>query len=239
VEINNHNKALIEKFLINVPVFRSFTKKHLRQIIRDFRIKHAEKGETIFFQEDKSTELYIILKGRTKVTLLSEEGKEFILTELKQGNFFGELSLIDGNPRSASVIAEEESTFGVLRREHFLLAIKKDPSIAVDMLKTLVQMLRRATEREERFVFLDIRNRLVRFMHQLTKIEGARVENGFYRIKKRTHKELAARTGASREAISKVLKDMIIKKAIIEEKRYFLINPGVFESISISIQEYI
>jgi CRP/FNR family transcriptional regulator/CRP/FNR family cyclic AMP-dependent transcriptional regulator len=226
-----NNKLLIKKFLKNVPVFRNFSAKNLEKIINDFNILKVSEGETIFFQTDKSTELYIILKGKARVSLLGEEGNEFILTELHKGEFFGELSLIDGESRSATVVAATDSTFGVLKREKFLNAIKQNPMIAIDLLETLVKRLRKATEREERFAFLDVRNRLLKFISQLVKTEGNSEGDGFFRINKLTHKELASRIGASREAISKVLKDMIHKNLIKEEKGYYLVSDQLFENI--------
>lgn len=120
-------------------------------------------GERIFFQTDKCIELYIILKGRLQVTLMSEAGEECFLNELHEGDFFGELSLIDGHPRSATVIAEEDALLGVLKREKLLQAVRKDPVIAIDLLETLVQRVRKATERA----------------HSVTEIHAAEPYQGF------------------------------------------------------------
>jgi CRP/FNR family transcriptional regulator/CRP/FNR family cyclic AMP-dependent transcriptional regulator len=224
-------RLLIKKLLTNVPVFKNFSESKLENIISDFRVLKVSKGETVFFQTDECTELYIILKGKVRVSLMSKEGGEFILTELKEGDFFGEMSLIDGNPRSATVIASEDSTFGVLERKNLLRAIKQDPTIAIELLVTLVERLRKATEREEHFAFLGVRKRLVKFLALLIEKEGEKDKDGFYWIKKRTHKEMASRIGASREAISKVLKDMVASEAIKEVRGHFLINPKISEDI--------
>jgi CRP/FNR family transcriptional regulator/CRP/FNR family cyclic AMP-dependent transcriptional regulator len=226
---DNHKKALIEKFLKNVPVFKNLSKGNLERIINDFSILHTRKGDTVFFQTDRSTELYIILKGKARVSLMGEAGNEFILNELHEGEFFGELSLIDGKARSATVVAVSDSTFGVLKRERFLNAIKLDPMIAIHLLETLVERLRKATDREERFAFLDVRNRLVKLIIQLVKTEAGSEINGSFSIKKRTHKELASRIGASREAISKVLKDLINKNLIKEEEGYYFVSTKFLE----------
>ena len=96
--------------------FRDITEKYLEQIIDDFSILHATKNEVIIAQEDTSTDLYLILNGKVKVTLMSGEGEEYILTDLHVGDYFGEMSLIDGKPRCATVVAVEDSTFAVLKR---------------------------------------------------------------------------------------------------------------------------
>ncbi|VAX34492.1 Potassium efflux system KefA protein / Small-conductance mechanosensitive channel [hydrothermal vent metagenome] len=229
--LKEKDKLLVGKFLKEIPAFRNLSDKRVEQIINDFTICTFHAGETVFYQTDKSTDMYIILAGKVKVSLLSEEGDEFVLTELNQGDFFGEISLIDGNPRSASVIAEEDSTFAVLERTRFLDAIKEDPEIAIDLLKSLVQRLRNATEREESLAFLAVHQRLVKLFIKLIKDEGKKTKNGFYLIKKRTHKEIAERIGASRESISKVIKRLVSGNLITENGELFLLSPDLFKDI--------
>lgn len=227
MHIKGKDRAFLQQVIHNVPFFRNVSENHIEQIIDDFRIAHAQKDEVIVYQTDKSTDMYIIIKGRVKVTLLSEEGEEFILTDLNKGDFFGELSLIDGNPRSATVIAEEDSTFGVLKRENLLAEIQREPMIAVDLLTSVVHRLRYATEREEQFAFLDVRERILKLFKQCIAKEGKQEEDGFYRIKKWTHKDIALRIGSSRESVSKILKTLSTKKLIIEKKDCYLISPSV------------
>lgn len=221
-------RALIEKFIGKVTVFRDVTGKSLEQIIDDFSIIRAAKNEVVFVQEDTSTDLYLILRGKVKVTLMGEEGEEYILTDLLKGDYFGEMSLIDGKPRCATVVAEEESTFAVLKRERLIEALRRDPVLALDLLSTLVHKLRKATEREERLAFLDVRERLLELFGELIQQEGCKEEEGFYRLGKRTQKELAIRIGASREATSQVLRALASEKIIMERDSFFLIAPSVY-----------
>jgi CRP/FNR family transcriptional regulator/CRP/FNR family cyclic AMP-dependent transcriptional regulator len=227
MHLKAEDRAFILQFIRNVPFFRNVSDNHLEQIIDDFKIAHAQKDEVIVYQTDKSTDMYIIIKGRVKVTLLSEEGEEFILTDLQKGDFFGELSLIDGSPRSATVIAEEDSTFGILKRENLLAEIQREPMIAVDLLTSVVHRFRYATEREEQFAFLDVRERIFKLFEQCIANEGNQKENGFYLIRKRTHKDIALRIGSSRESVTKILKTLVAKKLIIEKKDCYLISPSV------------
>ena len=221
-------RVLIEKFISRVTLFRDVTAKYLEQIIDDFSILHAAKNEVIIVQEDTSADLYLILRGKVKVTLMGEEGEEYILTDLHRGDYFGEMSLIDGKPRCATVVAVEDSTFAVLKRERLIEALRRNPVLALDLLSTLVQKLRKATEREERLAFLDVRNRLLKLFGELIQQEGRREEEGFYRLGKRTQKELAIRIGASREATSQVLRALASEKIIMERDRFFLIAPSVY-----------
>ena len=220
-------RELVEKFINRVTFFRDITEKFLDKIVDDFSILHGAKNEVIIAQEDTSTDLYIILRGKVKVTLMSEEGEEYILTDLIVGDYFGEMSLIDGKPRSATVVAEEDSTFAVLKRERLIEALKRDPILALDLISSLVQKLRKSTEREESLAFLDVRERLLKLFGELIKTEGKKEDDGFYRIIKRTQKELATRIGASREATSQVLRHLSSEKLLMEKDAFLLISPSV------------
>jgi CRP/FNR family transcriptional regulator/CRP/FNR family cyclic AMP-dependent transcriptional regulator len=227
MRLKGKNRESVMQCMREVPVFRHVSDNHIEQIIDDFNIAHAQKNEVIVYQTDESTDMYIVIKGRVKVTLLSEEGEEYILADLQEGDFFGELSLIDGSPRSATVIAEENATFGVLKRDDFLRAIEKEPMIAIDLLTSVVHRLRHATDREEQFAFFDVRERICKLFEHCITNEGKQEENGFYLIRKRTHKDIALRIGSSRESVSKILKALSTKKLIIEKKDCLLVSPSL------------
>lgn len=225
----NQERELIQKYIRNIPLFKNVPDKHLEQVLRDFSLRSVKKNEVIVFQSDSSTDMYIVIKGKAKATLLGEDGDEFLLANFTEGDFFGEMSLIDGSPRSATVTAEESTTLGVLTRNKLLAAISNDPAIAIDLLSSLVQRLRLTNEIIANFAFLDVRKRLLKLFGQLIIAEGTKESNGSYRIRKHTHKELAARIGASREAITKILKSLIISRLLHESNGYFLISPDIFK----------
>ncbi|MBI1811076.1 MAG: Crp/Fnr family transcriptional regulator [Nitrospirae bacterium] len=217
--------ALIERLLKELPVFKSLSNNYLSRIAKDFIVFQAKKGETVFYQSDSSTDLYIVLDGAVRASLLNQEGQELVLATFDKGDFFGEMSLLDGKPRSATMIAVEDSALGMLKRERFLSAVKNDPMIAIDLLSAVVQRLRMADGMIESLAFLDVSQRLMKLLLQIAKAEGEKDKSGFFRIKKLTHKELAARTGASREAISKVIKVLAFKDVVREEGDCLLISP--------------
>lgn len=227
--VNDQQKALIEKYLKKVPVFRSLTEDHVRKIVNSCTVRKIKKHTDIVFQSEESTDLYLVLKGSVKVNLLSYEGDEFILTSFNEGDFFGEMSLIDGSPRSAAVVAEEDTLLGVLRRESVLQAVREKPEIALDFLTAIVKRLRKADAMIEALAFLDVRERLIKFLVQKVRGNEERTDDGSYRIKKLTHKELAARIGSSREAVSKILKVLSMKNLITEESGYFLLSSSLYE----------
>lgn len=222
---------LIMSFLKKIPLFNGFPDRHARHLSGDFIVRSVNRGETIFYQSDNSTDLYIVLEGAVKASLLNQNGEELILATFCKGDFFGEMSLLDGKPRSATMIAIEESTLGILRREKFLFAVKDDPMIAIDLLSAIVQRMRMANGMIESMAFLDVSQRLVKLLLQIAKTEGHKDKGGFFRIKKITHRELAAHTGASREAITKVMKVLAFREMVKEEDGYFLISPNAEEGI--------
>ncbi len=192
-------------------------------------VKTCQKSEVIFSENNPGRDMYIVYSGKVGLHTQGVLGHKKLLATVKAGDFFGEMSLIDDNPRSANVVANEDSTIGVLKRNMFLQTIKDDPMIAIDLLVSLVKRLRQADETIACFAFLDVRERLLKLFEQLIETEGKKDKSGFYMIKKRTHKELATRIGASREAISKILKILVSKQMIIEKDNLFLISHAIYE----------
>ncbi len=222
---NGRENVLIEKLLRNIPVFKSISETHIKQIARDVKTVRYKKGGTVFYQSDESMDLYIVLDGKLRASLFDEEGDELVLATFNKGDFFGEMSLLDGVARSATVTAEEDSSLGILKRESFLQAIKQNPMIAIDLLAIVVKRLRKTDSMVESLVFFDVEERLVNLLLQIAKVQGERDSGGFYKVRKLTQKDLAARIGASREAISKALKILAIRKMVVEEEGFFLIEP--------------
>lgn len=226
---NDAERALLARFLKRLPFLKNLSDYHASQIVKDFNMVKALKDEIVFNQSENSTDLYIVIEGSVRASLLNDEGQELVIANFSKGDFFGEMSLFDGRPRSATVIASEDSYLGVLKRERFLKAITNEPMIAIDLLAALVSRLRTADEMIESLAFLDVGQRLVKLLMQTAKTDGEKEKNGCYRIKKLTHKELAARTGASREAISKSLKVLSFKNIVKEDEGCFLISPDVMD----------
>ena len=221
---NEAERTLLVKFLKRLPFLKSLSDYHASQIVKDFNMVKALKDEIVFNQSENSTDLYIVIEGCVRASLLNDEGQELVIANFSKGDFFGEMSLFDGRPRSATVIASEDSYLGILKRDRFLRAITNEPMIAIDLLAAMVSRLRTADEMIESLAFLDVGQRLVKLLIQTAKADGEKEKNGCYRIKKLTHKELAARTGASREAISKSLKVLAFKNIVKEDEGCFIIS---------------
>lgn len=183
---------------------------------------------------DRTTDLFVILQGRVRVVLENDDGEEFVLNELGAGESFGEVSLVDGMPRTATVLPEDDCLLAVLSRTRLIALIRREPMIAMDLLASIVNLLRKGTQREERLAFLDVRERLCRLFLQEAMAEGRKDKSGFFRVRKRTHRDLAARIGSSREAVTKTLKTLAKQELLRERKEDLLVSPAICRKLSVA-----
>ena len=145
-------------FLATVPLFASLERDALQEFASITREKTYPKGSVILFEDDPGDSLFVVRQGRVKVVLVGEDGREVILGVLGVGEHFGELSLIDEQPRSAHVIAMEDATMLVLRREDFRARVERSPAVAWALLQGLSRRLRRADDKIGGLVLLDAAN---------------------------------------------------------------------------------
>jgi CRP/FNR family cyclic AMP-dependent transcriptional regulator len=200
--------------LKRLPIFKNLAESEL-SILANRAIRKRFPKESIIVQEDdEGDSLMIILSGRVKVVLNSEEGKEIILSILRDGDFFGEMSLLDGEPRSATVIAMEDSTLMIIQRNDFLYQIEKYPSIAKAILAEMSRRMRRADERIGNLILLDVYGRIARFLLDLARTEGTKVEGGVMIEKRPTQQDIASIVGTSRETVSRVLNELNRRRLI-------------------------
>jgi CRP-like cAMP-binding protein len=212
-------------FLATVPLFGELDREELQQFADLSREKHFPKGSVILFENDPGDSLYVIRSGRCKVVLVGDDGREVILGVLGGSDHFGELSLIDELPRSAHVIAMEDSTLIVLRREDFRRRIEANPAVAWSLLVEMSRRLRRADEMIGGLVLLDVPGRIARLLLD------AAGESGSTSIEKPlTHQTIAQMIGASRETVSRAMKDFQDAGWIsVERRRIELTNRAALE----------
>ena len=190
------------EFLATVPLFKRLDPAELTKFAELLREKSYPKGSVILFEDDPGDALFIVRAGRVKVVLVAEDGREVILGLLGSAEHFGELSLIDDQPRSAHVIAMEESTLLVLRREDFRRRVEQNPSVAWSLLTELSRRLRRADGKIGSLVLLDVPGRIARMLLD------AADEGGSATIDKPlTHQTIAQLIGASRETVSRAMRE--------------------------------
>ena len=203
----------VTDILRKVPLFSQLAPEDLERVGEISRERVYPRNSVILFEDDPGDALYVVAKGQVKVVLIGEDGREVILSVLGDGDFFGEMALIDDEPRSAHVIAMKDSSLLVLRREDFQSQVAANPKIALKLLRVLVQRLRRADAKIGGLVLLDVNGRVAQLLLDLAD------ESGGPRITRRlTHHTIAQMIGSSRETVSRAMRELV-ERGLIETTR--------------------
>ncbi|PKO87151.1 MAG: hypothetical protein CVU18_11695 [Betaproteobacteria bacterium HGW-Betaproteobacteria-12] len=199
--------------LRNVPLFSGLSESELEKLSKVCGRRRVERGAFVVRAAEMTDSLYILLTGRAKVTNTDEEGREIILAWLGPGEFFGEMGLIDGSPRSANVVASEACELLLLSKEAFQRCLQDNFLVAQKLMQILVRRLREADRKIESLALLDVYGRVARLLLDMS-VE----ENGRRIVKKKISKQDMARMiGASREMVSKVMRDLELSGYIATE----------------------
>ncbi len=220
-------------YIKNIPFFKHLKDSQLKEIAARCKSAHFRRGDIVFHKTDLSTDLYIVNSGKLKAVLADDEGGEIVLAAFEKGAFFGELSLLDGKGRSATIVADSDAELSVLKQNVFLELLYKDPKIGVEMIITLVDRLRKADELIESLAFLEVGERLVKSLLEAASGAGSPAK-GFLKAGRLTHKELAARIGSSREAVSKCMKLLTVRGITREAEGQILIAADALERLKTS-----
>ena len=221
---------MLTQYIRNIPLFRHLKDGQLKEMAARCRSVRFSRGDVVFHKTDPSTDLYIVDSGKLKAVLADDEGGEMVLARFEKGDFFGELSLLDGKGRSATIVADSDAELSVLKQEVLLELIYREPKIAVELMATLVERLRKADEMIESLAFLEVGERLVRALLDEAVHDGT-ASKGYLRAGRLTHKELAARIASSREAVSKCMKLLTARGIIKEVEGQILIASNALESL--------
>ncbi|MFO1195598.1 MAG: Crp/Fnr family transcriptional regulator [Burkholderiaceae bacterium] len=204
---HEENKA----FLRRVPLFSGLSEQQLEQLAAGSARRSFPKGRTIVSEGEPSQSMYILLAGRAKVQRSDSEGKEVILAVLGSGEFFGEMSLIDDSPRSASVITLEPCEFMAVSKDAFKSMLMQSPDVAMNVMRGLVRRLREADQKIETLALLDVYGRVARVLLDFSEtVGGERVVKN-----KLPRQEIAKMIGASREMVSRVMKGLELDGYIV------------------------
>lgn len=199
--------------LRKVPLFAELSEAELARLADATRERSYPKNSVILFEDDPGDALYVVVTGLVKVVLIGEDGREVILSVLKEGDFFGEMALIDDEPRSAHVIAMEDANLLVLRREDFHQRLRETPTIGLGLLRTLSRRLREADEKIGGLVLLDVNGRVAKLLLRL-----ADEQDGVHITRRITHHTIAQMVGSSRETVSRTIRDLA-DRGLIEVSR--------------------
>lgn len=209
--------------LVEFPIFSDLDPDIVRDISQLLHYRQFPKKTQIVVEGDPSHSMYFILDGRVKVYLDDDSGKEIVVNIHEKGQFFGELGLIEGIPRTASVTTMDDTRLGILNEQDFQKLMMNYPAFAMKMMHNLVTRLREATETIRKLGLMDVYRRIV-----VTFLNMAEEDNGRWIIKEKlTQQNIANRVGASREMVARILKDLRTGNYISMDEGYIVINKSL------------
>ncbi len=187
-------------------VFAAMSEAEIDELMRSARIVEVPARRAVFHTGECGDSLYVILSGKVKVSLLSADGKEAILSLMGAGEVFGEMSLLDGLPRSATVTSLEDCRLMQIGRQDFVQFLKRHADVALKLLAALSQRLRTTNKLVENLSFHHLPSRLARLLLDLGQRHGKAEPNGVEIGLRLSQEELGNLVGASRESVNKQLR---------------------------------
>jgi CRP/FNR family transcriptional regulator, cyclic AMP receptor protein len=200
-----------------VPIFGELEDSEINKIAEIGINRRYTKNGIIFLEEEEGAALFIIISGEVKVVRTDDEGKEVILSILGEGDFFGEMAILDGLPRSATVVSIDESELFMIHRRDFLHLIEKSPQVATSLLRELTRRLRKADEQIKSLSLKDAVGRVANVIIQLADDSG-KIRQGQVIIPDfPLQQDLANMAGTSRETISRTI-HFFIREGHLEQR---------------------
>ncbi len=189
----------LQSFLCSVPIFADVDRRALELLAQVSVVKRVPKGQFLFFQDDPGEAAYIVVEGTIGIVLTTPDGRELVINEMHSGDCFGELALLQGEPRSAGAVAREDSTIVWIPRREFLAEVEAEPRLMRQLLETMADRLRNSGERESALAFLNANARLARFLLQRSE------EEELLDLVTISQEEIAAFIGVTRQTVAKIL----------------------------------
>ncbi len=218
--MSSTNVGLSLVVLRNIPLFSGLDESELGRLSKGAMRRRAARGEQVVRAGEDAETLIVLLTGRAKVTNFDEEGREIILAWLSPGEFFGEMGLIDGSPRSANVVAVEPCELLILGKHEFERCMQDNFQVVKKLMQILVRRLREADRNIESLALLDVYGRVARLLLDMSEDDsGKRVVR-----QKISKQDMARMIGASREMVSKVMRDLEVGGYIISEGDHITIT---------------
>lgn len=193
------------KFLKSIALFSSLSERELKQVSSTVSVKKFKKNETIIREEESNMFMYIILSGKVKVIRTTLEGKETILAVRQRGDFFGEMTLLDGKTVPASVISTEDAQVILISKERFFSLLYGNEKMMGGLLKILCSRLRESWDLINILSFNNASHRIRILLLLLADKYGEKVNGGTALSIKLTHQDMANMTGITRETVTRVI----------------------------------
>jgi CRP/FNR family transcriptional regulator/CRP/FNR family cyclic AMP-dependent transcriptional regulator len=189
-----------------VPLFSQLSKDDLEALAEKAQRRRFRSGQVVFYKDDAGTHFYVIMEGKVRIALPSPQGEEITLAILGPGDLFGEFSLLDGGPRSATAVAAEDVWALSVSQRDFLSWLAGRPSAAIALLRVLSRRLRRSDELLGDASFLNVPGRLAKKLLELSELYGRETPRGRPVEIRLTQEELGSTIGVTRESVNKYLR---------------------------------
>ena len=212
--------------LQNIELFEGLSEEDLATLEKLTVTRSYPKNTVLINEGDQANAMYFIDNGKVRVYVSDDQGKEFILNTMGEGEYFGELSLLDDEKRSASVITTEKSAFSIIYKDDITDAIVNNPTLALSLLKNLTSRVRQLTDNIKTLALQDVYGRIRKTLMSLAEDEG----DIQVVTEKLTQQDIANRIGSSREMVARILKDLQIGGYIESEKKQIRILKKLPES---------
>ena len=200
-----------------VPLFSDLSETSLKVITEKMVARSYDKEKMILIEESAGETFFLISEGTVKITRMSDDGREVILAILGEGDFFGEMALLDGEGRSANVVALEDAEVLTLQRSDFLDILERFPKIAIHLLKELTTRIRHSDQQIESLSLSGAEQRIALVLIRLAE-EMGQIKEGTVTIEHIPYQQdIANMAGTSRETVSRVYKMLEDKNHIVRE----------------------
>jgi CRP-like cAMP-binding protein len=209
-----YNKIDILK---KVPIFSGISSKDLEKIVAVTHQRKYRKDSMILIEEEAGQTMFILMSGQVKISRISEDGREVILAVMAEGDFFGELSLLDGQSRSANVTVIKDAEMLLINREDFLSLLNEFPQIAIQLLRELAGRMRKSDSQIKSLSLKNAIGKVTGTLHRLAEDIGILQDNRIIIENLPTQQDMANMAGTSRETISRVIQRLINDKYIVKE----------------------
>jgi CRP/FNR family transcriptional regulator, cyclic AMP receptor protein len=212
-----------------LSLFAELDDRELAQIASVAKTRRYAKDDVIFHADESGDVFCVIREGKVKITMISPEGKEIILTMMGPGEFFGEMALLDDAPRSATVIALEPLEVVTIWRSDFLQILADNFSITRKLLSELSKRVRRMSLRIESLATMDVYGRLARFFLDLAQQQGKVLDNGYVAVTRPTHQAIANMIGTSRETVSRLIHELMRQDLLLSEGKTVYLSKNALD----------
>jgi CRP/FNR family cyclic AMP-dependent transcriptional regulator len=207
--------------LQQVELFQGLSAEEMEALASSSSSRSFPKNTVVIHENDPADSLFIIESGKVKVYCSDKNGKEFIMNTQSEGDYFGELALLDDSSRSASVRTVEKSSFCIVFKDDFNRVLEEHPNIARKLIRNLAQRVRKLTADVKSLALQDVYGRVANVLMDLAEERG---DGTLFIPEKLTQQDIADRVGASREMVARILKDLTIGDYIRFEGRHIIIN---------------